>query len=68
VVVLEVNFAPFYEGCSLFADVDSQLRACGYQLYNLYNICAHLPGGHIGSCDAIFLGKELALSMGRRAA
>jgi len=67
-VVLEVNFVPFYEGCSLFVDVERELRACGYQLYNLYNICTHLPGGHIGSCDAIFLPQHQVTAMGRRAA
>lgn len=67
-VLLEVNFVPFYEGCSLFVDVERQLRACGYQLYNLYNICTHLPGGHIGSCDAIFLPKGRATAMLQRAA
>lgn len=72
VVVLEVNFAPFYEGCSLFSDVDLVLRDCGYSLYNLYHICTHLPAGHIGSCDAVFIpdrkARALILPGARKAA
>lgn len=68
VVVLEVNFAPFYEGCSLFSDVDVVLRDCGYSLYNLYHLCTHLPAGHIGSCDAIFLPHASAQALTLRKA
>lgn len=54
-VLLEVNFIPFYEGCSLFADVDSLLRSHGYRLFNLYNVCTHQPEGQIGSADALWV-------------
>ncbi|QDU71224.1 FkbM family methyltransferase [Mucisphaera calidilacus] len=57
-VVLEVNFAPFYEGCSLFGDVDAILREEGYQLFNLYNLCTHRPVNHIGSADAIYIPRD----------
>lgn len=57
-LVLEVNFAPFYEGCSLFSEVDTLLREEGYQLFNLYNICTHRPVNHIGSADAVYIPRE----------
>ncbi len=55
---LEVHFIPFYKGCSLFAEVDTILRRHGYQLYNLYNLCTHLPEGQIGSADAIYIPRK----------
>ncbi|MEQ9461564.1 MAG: FkbM family methyltransferase [Phycisphaeraceae bacterium] len=62
-VVLEVNFAAFYEGCSLFAEVDSVLREEGYELFNLYNVCTHRPVNHIGSADAIYVKRERLMRM-----
>lgn len=59
-VFAEVNFIPFYEGSALFSDLDLLLRDHGYRLYNLYNICTHLPQGHIGSGDALWVHEGIA--------
>ncbi len=54
-IYLEVSFAPFYAGGALFAEIDTYLRDHGYQLYNLYHLCTHLPDGHVGSADALYV-------------
>ncbi len=54
-VYIEVNFVPFYEGSATFGEIDSFMRSRGYKLFNLYNLCTHLPGGHIGSGDALYV-------------
>ncbi len=66
-VVIEVNFAPFYEGCSLFGEVDEVMRSEGYQLFNLYNLCTHKPVNHLGSADAIYISqRRFARLLGQR--
>lgn len=67
-IFAEVHFAPFYEGSALFADVDALLRARGYRLYNLYNLCTHMPGGHVGSADAIWIPDRALGPVQRKAA
>ena len=59
-IYTEINFVPFYEGSSTFGEIDVYMRSMGYKLFNLYNICTHLPDGHIGSGDAIFVPDEAA--------
>lgn len=54
-VYIEVNFIPFYKGSATFGEIDVFMRSQGYKLFNLYNICTHLPEGHIGSGDALYV-------------
>ncbi len=54
-IYLEVNYVPFYEGSATFGEIDVFMRSCGYKLFNLYNTCTHLPEGHIGSGDALYV-------------
>ncbi len=59
-VYLEVNYVPFYEGSATFGEVDVFMRSQGYKLFNLYNTCTHLPEGHIGSGDALYVPDPAA--------
>jgi len=61
-VYTEVNFVPFYEGSATFGQIDVYLRSLGYKLFNLYNICTHLPEGHIGSGDALYIPDTTSAS------
>jgi len=54
-IYIEVNFVPFYEGSATFGEIDVFMRSQGYKLFNLYNTCTHLPGGDIGSGDALYV-------------
>lgn len=54
-VYVEVNYVPFYEGSATFGEIDVFMRSRGYKLFNLYNTCTHLPAGHIGSGDALYV-------------
>lgn len=54
-IYLEVNYVPFYEGSATFGEIDVYMRSMGYKLFNLYNTCTHLPEGHIGSGDALYV-------------
>lgn len=38
VLQAECNFVPQYEGSSTFSDIDLQLRAAGFHLFNIYEI------------------------------
>lgn len=67
-IFAEVNFAPFYEGSAIFADLDLLLRQRGYRLYNLYNLCTHLPAGCLGGADAIWIPDETRSPSMRKAA
>ncbi len=59
-VYLEVNYVPFYEGSATFGEIDVFMRTRGYKLFNLYNTCTHLPAGHIGSGDALYVPDPVA--------
>ncbi len=59
-IYLEVNYVPFYEGSATFGEIDVYLRSLGYKLFNLYNTCTHLPQGHIGSGDALYVPDPAA--------
>jgi FkbM family methyltransferase len=59
-VYIEINFVPFYEGSATFGEIDAFMRGRGYKLFNLYNICTHLPGGDIGSGDALYVPDRTA--------
>lgn len=59
-VYLEVNYVPFYEGSATFGEIDVFMRSQGYKLFNLYNTCTHLPAGHIGSGDALYVPDPAA--------
>ena len=39
-VYTEISFSPMYEGGAVWADVDAQLRGCGFILHNLYKPAA----------------------------
>ena len=59
-VYLEVNYVPFYEGSATFGEIDAFMRSRSYKLFNLYNTCTHLPVGHIGSGDALYVPDPAA--------
>lgn len=59
-VYLEINFVPFYEGSATFGEIDVFMRSQGYKLFNLYHTCTHLPAGHIGSGDALYVPDPAA--------
>ncbi len=59
-IYLEVNYVPFYEGSATFGEIDVYMRDRGYKLFNLYNTCTHLPQGHIGSGDALYVPDPAA--------
>lgn len=67
-VYLEVNYVPFYEGSCTFGEIDVFMRSRGYKLFNLYNTCTHLPAGHIGSGDALYVPDEAARGLELREA
>jgi len=54
-IYIEINYVPFYEGSATFGEIDVFMRSRGYKLFNLYNICTHLPEGSIGSGDALYV-------------
>jgi len=60
-VYTEVNFVPFYEGSATLGQIDVYMRSLGYKLFNLYNICTHLPDGDIGSGDALYIPDPAAV-------
>ncbi len=59
-IYIEINFVPFYEGSATFGEIDVFMRSRGYKLFNLYNTCTHLPGGDIGSGDALYVPDPAA--------
>lgn len=67
-IYLEINYVPFYEGSATFGEIDVFLRSRGYKLFNLYNICTHLPEGSIGSGDALYVPDPDARSQELRQA
>ncbi len=67
-IYAEVNFVPFYEGSATFGEIDVFMRSRGYKLFNLYNVCTHLPGGHIGSGDALYVPDPAAALQAHRKA
>jgi FkbM family methyltransferase len=67
-IYIEINFVPFYEGSATFGEIDVFMRSRGYKLFNLYNTCTHLPGGDIGSGDALYVPDPAAVMQEARKA
>ncbi|MAY75472.1 MAG: hypothetical protein CMJ31_12315 [Phycisphaerae bacterium] len=59
IVYAEAQLIPEYEGASTFGEIDTHLKARGFELYQILDLCMKGDHGEPSCCDGIWVRAEV---------